>query len=52
MRSKLKTILTGIIGLCIAIYITDTFLDIDFVFSHSYFLLGGIILGVLMQSSK
>ena len=50
--SKLKIIIVGIVGVIIATIITDRFLNIEANPSHLFFLMNGLILGVLISDKK
>ena len=47
--SKLKTIILGSIGFIIATIIADNFLNIEANPTHLFFLIGGLITGVIIS---
>jgi hypothetical protein len=50
--NKLRTILTGITAACIATYLADKLFGIDFNLGNLYFIIGGMITGVLIHKDK
>jgi hypothetical protein len=48
--NKLSKIIIGSIGLCIATFICDKFLNIEANPSHLFFMIGGLVTGILISN--